>query len=168
MDLSAISVLMLDVDGVLTDGRVTLSEDGETASTFDVHDGCMIKLWQRAGGRVAILSGRSSPAVRRRAEELHIAVVRQGAADKSAAFEELLAELAVESSVVCYVGDDLPDLGPLGRCGFPVAVANGVGEVKRAARYVTARCGGHGAVAEVVELILRKQRRWSRSLLSEV
>lgn len=161
MDFAPLNVLLLDVDGVLTDGRVTLSPDGETQKTFHVHDGSAIRVWQRATHRVAILSGRRSPAVDRRARELGIEVVRQGVQDKEAAYDEVLRELHAADRNVCYVGDDGPDLGPMRRCGFPVAVADAIGPVKRAARYVTARPGGAGAVAEVVELLLRKQHLWN-------
>jgi 3-deoxy-D-manno-octulosonate 8-phosphate phosphatase (KDO 8-P phosphatase) len=164
MDFAPINVLFLDVDGVLTDGRVTLTPEGETQKTFHVHDGSAIRVWQRASHRVAILSGRRSPAVDRRAGELGIDAVRQGVKDKASAYDEILRELRVADRNVCYVGDDWPDLGPMRRCGFPVAVADAIGPVKRAARYVTARPGGAGAAAEVIELVLRKQQLWNRAL----
>ena len=168
MDFAPIDVLILDVDGVLTTGGVTLSREGSADRTFDAHDGCCIKLWHRCGRRSAVLSGRQSAAVQRRAAELGIETVRQAASDKLLAYRTILADLGAGDRQICYVGDDLPDLGPMGRCACPVAVGDAVPAVKQAACYVTQRRGGRGAVAEIIELILRKQRRWSRQLLSEV
>ncbi|MCP4249339.1 MAG: HAD hydrolase family protein [bacterium] len=167
MDIAPLDLLMLDVDGVLTAGQVTFGEQGPIERSFDVHDGCCLKLWQRCGGRVAIISGRQSPAVQARARELGIATVVQGAGDKVASYETVLEEHRAADGQVCFVGDDLPDLGPMRRCGFPVAVENAVPAVKRVAEYVTRSSGGRGAVAEVVELILRKQGHWSGKLLAE-
>jgi 3-deoxy-D-manno-octulosonate 8-phosphate phosphatase (KDO 8-P phosphatase) len=164
MNFDAINVLILDVDGVLTDGRLTYGPDGEITKTFHVQDGFALRCWHRLGHRSAILTGRDSPAVDRRARDLGIAAVRQGVADKLAVYGELQSELQAGDATICFVGDDSPDLGPMRRCAFPVAVANGTGPVKRLARYVTRRAGGDGAVAEVIELILRKQGRWSREL----
>jgi len=161
MDFTAIRLLILDVDGVLTDGRVTASRGGEDAKAFHVQDGCAIKVWQRSRGLVAILSGRESSDVKRRAEELGIAWVRMGMEDKLIGFEEILRSAEVAAEASAFVGDDLPDLGSMRRCGFPVAVANAVPTIKRVAEYVTRRRGGEGAVAETIELILRKQRRWN-------
>ena len=116
--------------------------------------------WQRLGGRVAIISGRSSAAVDVRAAELGITLVRQGAADKWAAFAALLEETGLRPDEVCVVGDDLPDLPLLCTCGLAVAVADACPEARAAAHYVTQARGGHGAVREVVELIFRAQGRW--------
>lgn len=162
MEFNAIRLLVLDVDGVLTDGGVTLSGAEEPSTrTFHVQDGLAIKLWRERGGRAAIISGRSSDAVARRAAELGIEWVRQGISDKIAAYEELLMLAHTDDSSVAYVGDDLPDLPPMLRCALPVAVVNAVPQVKRAAAYVTRRKGGSGCVAEIVEFLLRKQKRWT-------
>lgn len=158
---TSIELLMLDVDGVLTDGRVVLGSEAEASKAFFVQDGCAIKLWQRNGGRTAILSGRSEGSVRERARELGIELVSTGASDKTTGFDNLLAYANVAATAVCYVGDDLPDLGPMSQCGLPVAVGNAAPAVKRAAAYVTRRPGGAGAVAEVVEWLLRGQNRWT-------
>lgn len=157
---ASIDLLILDVDGVLTDGRLTPLPGGEASKAFYVQDGCALKLWQRCGGQTAILSGRSDTAVLRRAAELGIECVRTGVSDKTAAYGEILASLGFRDAAVAYLGDDLPDLGPMARCGFPVAVANAASAVKRVATYVTRRGGGAGAVAEVVELLLRKRNQW--------
>ena len=164
MDPSAVELLILDVDGVLTSGTLLLSDDGERTKLFHVQDGYAIKSWQRAGGRIALLSGRDSGPVRHRAEELNIEHLRLGQGDKLVGYEELLTELGCADSVVAYVGDDLPDLGPMSRAAFPIAVANAVPAVKKAAWHVTQRRGGEGAVGEIVELLLRKKGQWSRSL----
>ncbi len=167
MNARIIEVLILDVDGVLTDGRVAAGCDDRSSRLFHVHDGCAIKLWQRCGGKVALLSGRIGEEIQKRAAEVGIQWVHTGITNKLAAYENILASAKCSDAAVGYVGDDLPDLGPMSRCGFPVAVANAVPTVKRAALYVTRRRGGEGAVAEVVELLLRKRSDWSRVLLAE-
>jgi len=159
MDLTTLRLLILDVDGVLTDGRISAS-GGDDVKWFHVQDGLAIKLWQRNGGTVAVLSGRRSADVKRRAEELGIALVRMGIEDKVSGLADLLRAAEASESVAAYVGDDLPDLAAMRRCGFAVAVANAVPSVKRIAHLVTRRRGGDGAVAETIEFLLRKQRRW--------
>lgn len=160
MDLSAITLLVLDVDGVLTDGRISASRDGGDAKWFHVQDGCAIKLWQKSGGRVAILTGRESSEVKRRADELGIQFLRMGVEDKATGLRELLARAQVGANQAAYIGDDLPDAPAMTLCAFAVAPQNAVPDVKRIAQYVTRRRGGDGAVAETIELILRKQKRW--------
>lgn len=157
-----IRLLILDVDGVLTSGDVTLSPDGDLARTFHVQDGHAIKLWQQAGGKVAILSGRTSPMVERRAQELGVAPVEMGWARKIEGYERITKSLGMADENVCVVGDDLPDLEPMSRAGLAIAVANAVPQVKRAADFVTRRAGGSGAVAEIVEHLLRMANRWSQ------
>ena len=168
MEPTGVKLLILDVDGVLTDGRISPSEEDESARRFHVHDGFAIKLWKRSGGKVAILSGREGRDVAKRAAELGIDWVKLGVTDKLAGYEAILASADCVNEAVAYVGDDLPDLGPMSRCAWPVAVADAVPAVKRSAQYVTRRAGGCGAVAEVIELILRKQKRWSPALLQEM
>ncbi len=168
MNLESIELLILDVDGVLTDGSVTMTAEGESSQTVHVHDGCAIKMWQRCGGKAAILSGRKNEHVAARAQDLGIEWVLTGIEDKSRGFAEILASAGCEASAVGYIGDDVPDLGPMTRCGFPVAVANAVPAVKRAAAYVTRRRGGHGAVAEAVEFLLRKKKQWSAAIAREL
>ena len=168
MNLASIALLILDVDGVLTDGSVVPGPDREWSKRFCAQDGCAIKLWQRRGGSVALLSGRADRVVEQRAADLQIQWVYTGISDKLKAYESILADGGFADSAVAYVGDDLPDLAPMTRCAFPVAVANAVPSVKRASAYVTRSAGGSGAVAEIVELLLRKQKRWSRDMLTEV
>jgi YrbI family 3-deoxy-D-manno-octulosonate 8-phosphate phosphatase len=157
---AAIELLLLDVDGVLTDGGIIYGDDGVELKVFHVRDGSALKLWHSAGKRSAILSGRSSRVVEVRAAELGVAVVLQGAGDKWPAYQRILTEMAVRPEQVCYIGDDIPDLAILGQCGFAVAVADACPEVRGAAHYVTRARGGRGAVRDTVELILRCQDRW--------
>ena len=158
--------MILDIDGVLTDGTITTDAEGEPFKVFHTQDGCAIKLWQRQGGQVALLSGREAPAIRRRAADLGIEHVHTGVSDKLPVYETILRETGCEDAVVAVVGDDLPDLGPMNRCAFPVAVANATPTTKRAAAYITRRRGGAGAVAEVIELLLRKRGRWPGDFVS--
>jgi 3-deoxy-D-manno-octulosonate 8-phosphate phosphatase (KDO 8-P phosphatase) len=155
-----VELLLLDVDGVLTDGGIVYTDDGVELKRFHVRDGSGLKLWQLAGKRAAIVSGRDSPAVAARAAELGVAPVLQGRADKLPAFEAVLAETGLRPEQVCAVGDDLPDLPVLRRCGLAVAVADACLEVREAADYVTAAPGGRGAVRDVVEWLLRLQGAW--------
>jgi 3-deoxy-D-manno-octulosonate 8-phosphate phosphatase (KDO 8-P phosphatase) len=125
-----------------------------------VRDGSGLKFWLQSGKRAAIITGRSSPIVERRAKELGLTRVVQGAEDKRAAFEQMMQELRVETGQVCYVGDDLPDVPVMKRSGLAIAVADACAEAKTAAHHVTAAEGGRGAVREAIELILRAQGRW--------
>jgi 3-deoxy-D-manno-octulosonate 8-phosphate phosphatase (KDO 8-P phosphatase) len=158
---AAIKLLVLDVDGVLTDGRITYTEHGVEVKSFHVRDGSGLAFWQRLGGRVAIVSGRTSKTVEVRAAELGIALVIQGAREKRPALERVLAETGLRATDACAVGDDLPDLPLMRACGLAVAVADACPDVRAAAQYVTQAAGGHGAVREVVELLLRTQGRWN-------
>jgi 3-deoxy-D-manno-octulosonate 8-phosphate phosphatase (KDO 8-P phosphatase) len=155
-----IELLLVDVDGVLTDGVIAVDDLGVETKHFHVRDGAAITLWRKAGKRVAILSGRSAGAVNRRADELGIAPVIQGAAEKGAPFRALIADLGLDARQVCYIGDDLPDLPVLGAAGLAACPADAVPEVRRAAQIVTDAPGGRGAVREVVETILKHQGTW--------
>ncbi len=166
MNVPPIELLVLDVDGVLTDGHIVNGPDGEVCKFFHSQDGYAIKLYQRCGGTVALVTGRDGEVIRYRAAELGVEQVHTGVSDKLAVFESVLTDVGCAPASAAYVGDDLPDLGPMGRCGFAVAVANAVPAVKRVAEYVTRRRGGEGAVAEVIELILRKRNRWRRDALA--
>jgi 3-deoxy-D-manno-octulosonate 8-phosphate phosphatase (KDO 8-P phosphatase) len=150
----AVRLAVFDVDGVLTDGTLYIGAQGEAFKAFNILDGHGIKMLQAAGVACAILSGRTSEAVARRAAELSVKHVVQGSADKVADFEELVARAGVEPRACAFVGDDLPDLAVMKRCGLAVAVANAVAAVKEAAHYVTRAGGGRGAVREFCELVL--------------
>lgn len=155
-----IELLLLDVDGVLTDGGIVYADDRTEIKRFHVRDGSGLKLWRLAGKRAAIVSGRKSPVVDVRAAELGIAPVLQGRDDKLAAFESVLAETGLRPEFVCAVGDDLPDLPVMRRCGLAVAVADACPEVREAAAYVTTVPGGHGAVRDAIEWLLKLQGTW--------
>src|SRR5579872_5561801 len=162
-----IRILVMDVDGVLTDGHVwLLSRRDGTASEikgFSAHDGAGLKLARAAGLRTGLITGRNSTAVAVRARECQVEFVYQHRATKLGALEEILQTTGVNESEVAYVGDDLPDLSVLRRVGLAVAVANAVPEVKRAAHFITTRSGGEGAVREVIELIVKAQGKWEEA-----
>ena len=151
----AVRLAIFDVDGVLTDGTIWIGPQGEAFKAFNIHDGHGLKMLQQVGIATAILSGRSSEAVSRRAAELSIAHVVQGADDKVAAFGKLAVQCGVRAEECSFMGDDLPDLGVLRACGLAVAPANAVDEVKAVSHYVTLAPGGHGAVREFCELVIR-------------
>ena len=160
-----IRVLLMDVDGVLTDGRIwLLSRRDGTASEikgFSAYDGAGLKLARAAGLRTGLITGRESSAVAQRARECEMEFVYQHRATKIEAFEEILQTTGVAPNEVAYVGDDLPDVPILQRAGLAAAVANAAPEVKRAAHFVTSRSGGEGAVREVIELIVKAQGKWA-------
>ncbi len=164
IDFKKIELLVLDVDGVLTDGKIILSPAGQETKEFHVRDGSGMKYWRRTGGKIAIISGRGSKAIGRRAKELGVDAVRVNAKDKLPAYASVLAELNVPAGRAAVVGDDLPDLPLMRNCGFPVAVADAVSEVRKVAAYVTRAPGGRGAVRETVERILKGARRWNQVL----
>jgi 3-deoxy-D-manno-octulosonate 8-phosphate phosphatase (KDO 8-P phosphatase) len=159
-----VKLLVLDVDGVMTDGRIIMDHEGREIKAFDVRDGHGIKLLRKAGIEVAMLTGRNSPVVQERADDLGIPWVRQGVYDKTAVYEEIAGEIGIKDTEACFVGDDLVDITLLKRVGLPVVVADGVQEAKAAALYVTQCPGGRGAVREVCELLLRAQGRWKEVL----
>jgi 3-deoxy-D-manno-octulosonate 8-phosphate phosphatase (KDO 8-P phosphatase) len=163
-DPGAIELLVLDVDGVLTDGRIVLTPSGEEIKAFHAADGAGVKYWQRVGRKVAIISGRGSPAVEVRAAELGIEFVRLNAKRKLPAFNEALAAFGVTAAETAVVGDDLTDLPLLDRCGFAACPPDAAVEVRRAADLVTTRPGGGGCVREVVEHLLRGAGLWDRVL----
>jgi 3-deoxy-D-manno-octulosonate 8-phosphate phosphatase (KDO 8-P phosphatase) len=153
----AIRLLVLDVDGVLTDGRLYLSATGEEFKAFHVRDGSGLVAVQKAGVAVAIISGRDSGAVRQRAAELGIRHVRQGVTDKAAALDELMRETGVQEREVACVGDDTPDIPMLRKAALAVAVADAHPSAAAVAHWVTASGGGRGAVREVCDLLLRSR-----------
>jgi 3-deoxy-D-manno-octulosonate 8-phosphate phosphatase (KDO 8-P phosphatase) len=156
-----IRLLLLDCDGVLTDGRLMLLPDGDEQKTFHARDGHGIVLFHRAGLKTGIISGRTSGVVERRAQELGITYLRQNARDKIKVFEELLTEMNLAPTECAYVGDDVVDIPIMQRVELAVAVADATEETRKAAHYVTEHNGGQGAVREVTELILKAQGRWA-------
>jgi 3-deoxy-D-manno-octulosonate 8-phosphate phosphatase (KDO 8-P phosphatase) len=158
--LAAVQLLLLDCDGVLTDGGVTWSDDGVEQKTFHIRDGLGIRGWQLAGGRTGIITGRSSRIVERRAAELGIEFVRQGVDDKLAVAGAIIEECGLSWEQAAFMGDDLPDLPVVARCGVGAAVADACAELRAAATVVTSLPGGRGAVRELVERMLRARGRW--------
>jgi 3-deoxy-D-manno-octulosonate 8-phosphate phosphatase (KDO 8-P phosphatase) len=156
----SIELILCDVDGVLTDGGIVIDNQGVEAKRYHVRDGLAVKLWQKAGYRIGLLTQRSSQSLKVRATELGINIVRQGIADKLTVLKQVLVELGLSSAQVCYLGDDLPDLPVVRAVGLGVAVADGCTELRQAAHYVTTAPGGAGALRETVELVLKAQCRW--------
>jgi len=154
-----VRLLVLDVDGVLTDGTLYYSANGEELKAFNIQDGLGIKMLQAAGLEAAIISGRGCAALERRAQNLGIRHLYQGVEHKLAAFEELLQRLRLTPDQAACMGDDLPDLALLGRCGLAITVPEAPDVVRARAHYVTRRPGGRGAVREACELILEAQDR---------
>jgi len=159
-----IALLLTDVDGVLTDGRIYLTPGGGELKGFDTRDGAGLRLAQRCGIATGIISGREGAAVRRRAAELQMDEVHLRARNKLAVYEEILQRRGLSDEQVCYIGDDLLDLPILGRAGLPVVVADAHEELTRRAPFVTRAPGGHGAVREVIDAILKAQGRWQEIL----
>ncbi|MGV6806671.1 MAG: KdsC family phosphatase [bacterium] len=154
-----IRLLLLDVDGVMTDGRLHYSSAGDEIKSFNIKDGLGIKLLQRAGIEVGIITGRVSPMVERRATELGIALIVQGREDKLIALRELTQERDIPLNAVAYMGDDLPDLSAIRAVGLGATVADGNSFVAQHALLQTAACGGCGAVRELAEIILSAQNK---------
>jgi YrbI family 3-deoxy-D-manno-octulosonate 8-phosphate phosphatase len=155
-----IELILSDVDGVLTDGRIVYDNQGIETKSFYVRDGLGIKLWRRAGYKFGVLTSRNSHIVKVRAAELSLDVVRQGIENKLPALRDVMAELKLAPEQVCFIGDDLTDLAPIRNVGLGVAVADAADEVRTAAHHVTRLGGGRGAVRELVETILKAKRRW--------
>ena len=150
-------MVIMDLDGVLTDGRIIYGDYGDELKFFDVQDGFGLTLLHKAGLRTAVISARKSRINRRRANELKIGKLYQNVQDKSKVFEQLLGRHKLLPDEICYIGDDWSDLRAMRRAGFSVAVENALEEVKEAADYVTKKHGGRGAVREAADLILRVQ-----------
>jgi len=159
-----VKVMIFDVDGVLTDGSLTYSADGEATKTFFVLDGLGIQLLAKTGVVTAIISARKSPIVVRRAADLGIHHVYQGIHDKRVAFAQLLIETGVTAEECGYIGDDVIDLPLLTKVGFAVAVPSGHPEVQHRVHYVTRAPGGRGAVREVCDLVMRAQSTYEQAL----
>jgi 3-deoxy-D-manno-octulosonate 8-phosphate phosphatase (KDO 8-P phosphatase) len=155
-----VRLLVLDVDGVLTDGRMVLADDGREVKAFHTRDGIAFDLARRAGLRLALVTGERSTIAKARGEKLGVASIVLGARRKGEVVEALAAEHGLELTALAYVGDDLLDLPALQRVGLAVAVADAVAEVRAAAHVVTRARGGEGAVRECVELLLRAQGSW--------
>ena len=159
-----IKLVILDVDGVMTDGRIVIDDNGVESRNFDIKDGMGVVVMMMSGVEVAIITSKKSGAVRHRAEELKIKRFYEGIKKKTEPYEEMLKEMGITDAQVAYVGDDLVDLSMMKRVGLPIAVGDAVDDVKKCAAYVTRAHGGHGAVREVAELILKAQEKWDKVL----
>ncbi|MDD5573907.1 MAG: HAD-IIIA family hydrolase [Candidatus Omnitrophica bacterium] len=166
-----IKLLLLDVDGVLTDGRIIYDNEGRDAKCFDVHDGLGVSLLSRMGIKTILVTAKGSGCLAHRAKDMRAEAVYRmdraggaGHAAKTEAYAKILKKYRLQDEEVCFVGDDLVDLCVLKRCGLPVATHNAMSEIKKAAVYVTARAGGRGAVREVAELILKSKGLWKKAV----
>jgi len=164
--MTGIKLLLFDVDGVLTDGTILIHGDGSESKPFNIRDGAGLVWAQRAGLSVGLLSARLADATTIRAAQLGITTVVQGAADKLAAYEQILKDAGLTDAQVGYMGDDLQDLPVLRRAGFSAAPADAAPEVRAAVHWVSASGGGHGAARECVEHVLRAQGLW-RAVVAE-
>lgn len=162
----AIRLFVMDVDGVLTAGGISYTASGDELKTFNIRDGLGIKLLQRAGIETAIITGRNSAIVERRARELGIAHLFQGHEDKRGAFDTLLQHTGLDASAVAYIGDDLPDLPLIRRAGLGLTVADGDPRATASADWISSRPGGAGAVREAAEMILSAQGKLNTLLES--
>ncbi|MFA5321772.1 MAG: HAD-IIIA family hydrolase [Smithella sp.] len=158
--LKKVKILILDVDGVMTDGGIIMDSEGRESKKFNVRDGHGIKVLQRFGIRVAIITGRQSKVVAHRAKDLEIKDVYQKVFNKKEALEKILKKHTLSADAVAYMGDDIIDIPVLKRVGFSAAVADAVDVVKKSVDYITKNTGGHGAVREICEMILKAQGKW--------
>ena len=159
-----IKLVILDVDGVMTDGRIVIDDNGVESRNFDIKDGMGVVVMMMSGVDVAIITSKKSGAVRHRAEELKIKRFHEGIKKKTEPYEEMLKEMGIGDAEVAYVGYDLVDLSMMKRVGLPIAVNDAVEDVKAHAAYVTQARGGYGAVREVAEMILKAQDKWDKVL----
>lgn len=159
-----VKLVILDIDGVMTDGRIIIDDNGVEQRNFNIKDGLGVVAMQMSGIEVAIITSKKSGSVRHRAEELRIKRFHEGIKKKTEPYEQMLAEIGIGDAEVAYVGDDLVDLSLMKRVGLPIAVADAVAEVRAAAAWVTPTKGGHGAVREAAEMILKAQGKWDAIL----
>jgi 3-deoxy-D-manno-octulosonate 8-phosphate phosphatase (KDO 8-P phosphatase) len=159
-----VKLLLLDVDGVLTDGRIIYDSRGRDMKFFDVHDGLGVYALRKAGIKTILITAKGSRAIRPRARDMQVEAVFENISPKTAIIGRILKKYKIDIDEICFVGDDLVDLCLMKRVGLPIAVFNACPEIKQAASYITLREGGRGAVREVAELILKSQDNWKRVL----
>lgn len=163
-----IKLILSDVDGVLTDGLITIDNAGIESKSFHVRDGHAIKIWKKAGFQFGLLTARNSQIVKLRAAELGITMVRQGFSEKLPAAREMIQQAGVEMNEVCYIGDDLPDLSVMYAVGLSATVSDAAFEVKQAAKWTMSAAGGKGAVRELIERLLKAKGRWEDFVPSRI
>jgi len=156
-----VKLLLLDVDGVLTDGRIVYDSRGHDMRFFDVHDGLGVYALRKSGIKTVLITAKGSRAIKPRARDMRVEEVFSDVSPKTAVLDKILKKYNVDISEVCFAGDDLVDLCLMKKVGFPIAVFNACPEIKQAASYVTIRTGGRGAVREIAELILKSQGKWN-------
>ncbi|MDP3732667.1 MAG: HAD-IIIA family hydrolase [Candidatus Omnitrophota bacterium] len=161
-----IKVLLLDVDGVLTDGRIIYDSSGRDMKFFDVHDGLGVYCLKKTGIKTILITAKGSWAIGPRARDMQVDRVYENISPKTAVLGKILKKYKANTEEVCFVGDDLVDLCLMKRVGLPIAVFNAAAEIKQAASYITLRHGGRGAVREVAELILKAQGKWEGLVVS--
>lgn len=159
-----IKLLLLDVDGVLTDGRIIYDSRGRDMKFFDVHDGLGVYVLRKSGIKTILITAKGSRAIGPRARDMQVEAVFENISPKTAVLDKILKKYDVNIDEICFVGDDLVDLCLMKRVGFPVAVFNACPEIKQAASYITLKEGGRGAVREVAEIILKSQGKWDEVL----
>jgi YrbI family 3-deoxy-D-manno-octulosonate 8-phosphate phosphatase len=164
--MQSVQLILSDVDGVFTDGGIAYDNQGIEVKKFHVRDGLGVKVWQRTGYRFGVITARSSHIVKLRMAELGVEIVRQGADDKLSIGSKLIDELNLKPEEVCYIGDDLSDLRLMQHVGLAASVADGAAEVRAAAHFTTKANGGHGAIRELIETILKSQNRWTEIINS--
>lgn len=163
--LKNIKLLLLDVDGVLTDGRIIYDSRGQDMKFFDVNDGLGVYLLKKVAGiKTILITAKGSKTIIPRARDMHVEDVFANVSPKILALEKILKKYKVDLSEICFAGDDLVDLCLMKRVGFPIAVFNAMPEIKQCAAYITIRSGGRGAVREIAELILKAQDKWQEAL----
>ena len=162
--MQSIELILSDVDGVMTDGGITYDNQGIETKTFHVRDGMGIKLWQKTGHRFGVITARSSHIVKLRMEELGVDYIRQGSEQKLTAARQIITQLELQPDNVCYIGDDLTDVALMKSVGMSASVADAAEDVKKMADYVTKSAGGTGAIRELIEMILKSQKRWNELL----
>ena len=155
-----VKILLLDVDGVLTDGRIVYDSRGHDMKFFDVHDGLGVYLLKKAGIPTILITAKGSRAIKPRARDMRVAEVFADISPKTIALDKIIKKYKVQIEDICFAGDDLVDLCVMKRVGFPIAVFNAAPEIKQAASYITIKSGGRGAVREIAELILKSQGKW--------
>lgn len=159
-----IRMILTDVDGVMTAGDVCYTDEGVEFKHFNVQDGFGTRLWIKMGYSFGIVTGRTSEVVNRRAADLGVSIVKQGILDKWPMVQEIAVAHGVSPEQICFIGDDFPDLPVIRRVGLGVTVPDSPQELRDAACYITQRRGGHGAVREVIEMILKRQNRWQEAI----
>jgi len=159
-----VKLLLLDVDGVLTDGRIIYDSKGRDMKFFDVHDGMGVYLLKMAGIKTILITAKGSRAIKPRARDMRVEAVFENISPKTLVLDKILKKCNITIDEICFVGDDLVDLCLMKRVGFAVAVCNAANEIKESSCYITSREGGRGAVREVAELILKAQGKWQEAI----